>query len=214
MKFIDEKIENYAIEKSNTPSSICDELQEFTLSNVEMSQMLIGKLEASVLGFLIKSHHVKNIVEFGTFTGYSALAMAENLPENGKLITLDINEENGRIAKSFWDKSSHGKKITQLLGPAIESFKKIDFEIDMVFIDADKTNYINYLNLCLPKLSKNGMIIIDNVLWSGSVLKPAETESTKAIQEVNDFIKNNPNLYGTLLPIRDGMFLVTKNHGP
>jgi len=214
MKFIDQKIENYAIEKSNTPSSICDELQEYTLNNVDMSQMLIGKLEASVLGFLIKSHHVKNIVEFGTFTGYSALAMAENLSEEGKIVTLDINEENGKIAKSFWNKSPHGKKITQIIGPAIESFKKIDFEIDMVFIDADKTNYINYLNLCLPKLSKNGMIIIDNVLWSGSVLKPAETESTKAIQEVNDFIKNNPNLYGTLLPIRDGMFLVTKNHGP
>jgi caffeoyl-CoA O-methyltransferase len=210
MKFVSKEIEDYSIQKSNTPSSLCDELQEYTQNNIDMSQMLIGKMEASFLGFLIRSHQVKNIVEFGTYTGYSALAMAESLPTDGKIVTFDIDEKNAETAKKFWLKSPHSKKITQVIGPALESIKNITFLIDLAFIDADKENYTNYLNACLEKLSPNGIIVIDNVLWSGSVLQNATSTSTQAIQDVNNFISNNSNLYGTLLPIRDGMFLVQR----
>ena len=210
MKFIDKELESYAINKSNRPSKICDELEGYTRNNIDMSQMLVGKMEASFLGFLIKSLNVKNIVEFGTFTGYSALAMAEALPEDGTVTTFDINTDNGEVAKRFWSKSESSNKITQIIGPALESIQNYHKPIDLAFIDADKVNYLNYLNACLDKLSPTGIIVIDNVLWSGNVLKPAETASTKGIQEVNDFIANNDHLYGTLLPIRDGMFLIKK----
>lgn len=210
MKFIDKELEDYAISKSNNPSEVCNELEEYTRKHIDMSQMLVGKMEASFLGFLIKSLNVKNIVEFGTFTGYSALAMAEALPEDGTVTTFDINTENGNVAKRFWSKSGANSKITQIIGPALESIQNYNKLIDLAFIDADKENYLNYLNACLEKLSPTGIVVIDNVLWSGNVLKPAKTASTKGIQEVNDFIANNDHLYGTLLPIRDGMFLIKK----
>lgn len=211
MRFIDEKIENYAINMSNTPSSICDELEVYTRHNIELPQMLIGKMEASFLGFLVRSLQVKNIVEIGTFTGYSALAMAENLPEDGQITTLDVDVTNGKVAQEFWDKSAHGHKIKQVLGPALETLPKLGFTIDLAFIDADKENYLNYLNLCLEKLSSRGIIVLDNVLWSGKVLDSNATEvSTQGIQKVNEFIASRDDLYGTLLPIRDGIFLIQK----
>ncbi len=211
MKFIDLSLENYCIRKSTTPSQVCNELEKYTKENISMSQMLIGKMEASLLGFLIRSNHVKNIVEFGTYTGYSALAMAEQLPNDGKVYTFDIDEENAKIAREFWSKSEHGNKITQIIGPALESIKEIDFEIDLAFIDADKGNYSNYLTETLKKLSHRGVIVVDNVLWSGKVLETApKDESTRAIQALNNLVKDSPELYGTLLPVRDGMFLITK----
>jgi caffeoyl-CoA O-methyltransferase len=210
MKFISEDIQDYSISKSNIPSTICEEIEVDTKENVELPQMLVGKMEASFLGFLIRSHQVKNIVEFGTFTGYSALAMAENLPSDGQITTFDISVESTNVAKKYWNKSEHGKKINLVLGNAIESIKNIEFEIDLAFIDADKENYTNYLNESLERLSPNGIIVVDNVLWSGSVLKKSEDSSTVAIQEMNDYVATNDSLYGTLLPIRDGMFLIQK----
>ena len=211
MKFIDEKILDYSIEKSNAPSETCDQLEDFTRQNVDMSQMLVGKLEASLLGFLIKSHGMKSVLEIGTFTGYSALSMAEVLPEDGKIISLDIDAVNAKIAKDFWNKSPHGSKITQIIGPALNSLETMEDKFDLVFIDADKENYLAYLKACLGKLEKNGMIILDNVLWSGRVLDLNDnTSSTVGIREVNDFVENSKDLYGTLLPIRDGIFLVQK----
>lgn len=210
MKFIDEKLENYCIEKSNIPSENCAAIEHYTKKNVVHSQMLIGKMEGSFLGFLIRSHGVRRILEIGTYTGYSALAMAENLPENGTLITLDVNKKTSKIAHDFWSKSPAGDKITQVLGPAIESLKEIAPGIDLVFIDADKNNYFNYLQACLPLLSDKGIIVIDNVLWSGKVVSPPQEDSTASIQKVNDYISSRKDLYGTLLPIRDGMFLIQK----
>lgn len=210
MQFIDPKIEEYAISKSNVPSSLLDELEKFTSENVELPQMLIGKMEASFLGFLIRSIEAKTIVEFGTFTGYSALAMAENLSQGGKVYTLDISTETTKIAKSFWNRSSHKDKIISLIGPALDTIHQIDEQIDLAFIDADKENYLNYLKICLDRLSSNGIIVIDNVLWSGKVLEAAQDSSTQSIQQLNDFIASRDNLYGTLLPVRDGIFLVKK----
>jgi len=205
-----EKILDYCIEKSNTPSEISGELESFTRDKVPMSQMLVGKMEASFLGFLLRAINAKRVLEIGTFTGYSALSMAENLPAGGELITLDINQETTDMAQSFWNKSAHGKKIKALIGSALEIIPTLDGDFDFVFIDADKENYLNYLNISLKKLTPGGMVAIDNVLWSGTVLDKPKDIYTKAIQEINNFIAKDNSLYGTLLPVRDGIFLVKK----
>ena len=209
-----EKILDYCIKKSNTPSKVADELEDYTRDNVDMSMMLVGKMEASVLGLLLRAINAKRVLEIGTFTGYSALSMAENLPDDGEIITLDINPETTKIAESFWKKSPHGKKINAKLGKAVEIIPELPGQFDFVFIDADKENYLNYFNICLNKLTPGGMIAIDNVLWSGTVLDEPKDVYTKAIQEINNFIEKDDSLYGTLLPVRDGIFRVKKveNH--
>lgn len=217
MNIVDQKIEQYSVEKSNRPSQDCDQIEIYTRENVHGAQMLIGKLEASILGFLLRSINAKRVLELGTFTGYSALAMAENLPDDGEVITLDVNEKTVELAKSFWEKSKHGNKIKSILGPGLESLKQLDGKFDLVFIDADKRNYLQYLEMTLERLTTNGIIVIDNVLWSGRVLPGAEKDieeehrNTKFIRELNDHIANRTDLYATLLPVRDGMFLIKKN---
>jgi len=168
-------------------------------------------MEGSLDWFLLRSIEAKRVLELGTYTGYSALTMAENLPADGEVITLDINESTVTLAKSFWSQSHHGHKIKSLLGSALDSLKSLNGPFDFVFIDADKRNYIEYLKLTLPLLSSKGMIVIDNVLWDGKVLPDAELDSsehrdrnTEFIRLVNDFVANEESLYGTLLPIRDG----------
>lgn len=209
MQFIDKNIENYAVSKSTQPSSICQKLAEYTHKNTELPQMLTGPMEMSFMGFLLRSLGTKRVLEIGTFTGYSALSMAENLPEDGEVVTLDIDQATTTIAQQFWNESQHGSKITSLLGPALESIAKLEGEFDLVFIDADKSNYLNYLKAVLPKLTKGGVVVVDNVLWSGKVLDRDRADaSTKAIIELNDFVAQSNTLYGTLLPIRDGMFLI------
>lgn len=215
MNLIDPKILEYCIDKSDTPSRLCGELETFTRENVHGAQMLIGKMEASILGFLLRSIQAKRVLELGTFTGYSALCMAEELPSDGELITLDVNEKTVEIAKSYWEKSPHGKKITSIIGPGLETLKTLKGPFDFVFIDADKRNYLPYLEYALENLSEQGMIVIDNVLWSGRVVDgPTDSEdehrNTKFIRELNDTIKKRSDLYGSLLPVRDGMFLITK----
>jgi caffeoyl-CoA O-methyltransferase len=208
-KFIDEKIENYCISKSSTPSKNADRIEDYTKTNVPMSQMLTGKMEASVLGFLIRSTKAKRVLEIGTYTGYSALCMAENLPKNGIVYTLDIDEKTTALAKVFWAKSPHGKKIKSILSPAKEGLLKIKGKFDFIFIDADKVNYLDYFKICLNKLTSNGIIAVDNVLWSGKVLDPKD-EETRAICALNEYISSKKGFYKTLLPIRDGIFLVKK----
>ena len=207
----DSKIHEYCIQKSNRPSKICQDLENYTKSNVPYSQMLIGELEASLLGFLLRSIKAKNVLEFGTFTGYSSLCMAENLPEDGLVITLDINPETVDIAKKYWKGSDHGHKIQCILGPALETVKTIDKTFDFIFIDADKVNYLDYLKASLKVLSPKGIIAVDNVLWSGKVLdQKGQDEDTQAIQKINNFISEKIDLYGTLLPVRDGIFLIQR----
>ena len=217
MNFIDKRIENYAIQKSNTPSTLCNELGEYIKEDHPLGRMVCGDLVASTLGFLIKSHGVKNILEIGTFTGYSALAMAEALPEDGSVITIDKNKKINKFAKSYWDRSDHGPKIEAIFGEAIKVIPELAEEektFDMVFIDADKRNYVNYLKQTLPLLSEKGIIIVDNVLWSARVVDgmegDEEDKSTVYLKEFNDYVENQVNLYATLLPLRDGIFLIQK----
>ncbi len=172
--------------------------------------MLIGELEASFLRFLLRLNDAKRVLEIGCYTGYSALAMAEVLPKEGELITLDIDPVNTKIAQDFWKKSPDGKKIKLMLGPALESIQKLKGQFDFVFIDADKINYLAYLKAVLPRLTENGMVAVDNCLWGGEVTEKSSDEQTKALQAFNEYVKKNPNLESTLVPIRDGIFLIQK----
>ena len=211
MLVTDSKIHEYCIQKSNRPSKTCQDLEEYTKNNVPYSQMLIGELEASLLGFLLRSIKAKNVLEFGTFTGYSALCMAENLPNDGLVVTLDINTETVGIAKRYWEDSAHGHKIQSIIGPALETVKTLDKTFDFIFIDADKVHYLDYLKAGLKALSPKGIIAVDNVLWSGKVLdQNNQDQDTQAIQKINNFISENKDVYGTLLPVRDGIFLIQK----
>ena len=217
MQITDKKIEQYCLSKSHLPSKDCQRIEEYTRANVHGAQMLIGPLEASLLGFLLKSVNAKRVLELGTFTGYSALTMAEHLPNDGEIITVDINVETVSLAQKFWNESKHGHKIKSMIGSGLDIIPKLDVPFDLVFIDADKRNYIDYLKLTVPMLSANGIIVIDNVLWSGKVLDDAELDqsvhydrNTEYIRKVNNFVAESKELYGTLLPIRDGMFLVRK----
>lgn len=218
MQITDKKIEEYCLSKSSLPSSDCKKIEDYTKANVHGSQMLIGQMEASFIGFLLRSIKAKRVLELGTFTGYSALAMAENLPNDGLVITVDINEENANLAQKFWADSKHGHKIKSILGNALDIIPSLGGRFDFIFIDADKRNYIEYLKMTIPLLTESGMIVIDNVLWSGRVieekelnLKELHDRNTEFIRQLNDFIANSEDLYGTLMPIRDGMFLVRKN---
>lgn len=175
--------------------------------------MLIGEMEASFLGFLMRIHNVMRVLEVGTFTGYSALAMAENLPVGGEIHTIDIEQKD--YTKKYWQKSPHGSKIYFHKGKGLKVIPEIPGTFDMAFIDADKENYLNYFNLILPKLTPKGFVVVDNVLWSGKVLQPAAVlerndHATPAIQKFNDYISTQPHLYSCLLPIRDGVLLITR----
>lgn len=217
MQITDKKVEEYCISKSNLPSKDCLAIEEYTRANVHGAGMLIGKMEASFIGFLLKSIKAKRILELGTFTGYSALTMAEHIPADGEIITVDINQETVALAKDFWGKAEHGHKIKSVLGSGLDIIPTLTGKFDFVFIDADKRNYIDYLKLTVPMLSPNGMIVIDNVLWGGAVLPDVVLDltqhrdrNTEFIRLVNDYVAASDDLYGTLMPIRDGMFLIQR----
>ena len=204
-------IETYCIEHSTRPSALARELQEYTLASVHGAQMLIGEMEASVLSFFIKIAKVKTILELGTFTGYSALIMAEQLPADGKVITVDINPHTTKIAQEFWNRSEHGKKIELILKPGLEALNSIHQKFDLIFIDADKNNYSHYLKWGLNHLSEHGMIVVDNTLWSGKILQAGLDKQTDSIRAHNDLAASLEGYTKTLLPIRDGMFLITRS---
>ena len=212
LSLVSEPIDAYCKGHSSLPSRACEELAEFTRKNIPMSVMLSGPLVGSFLGILIKSIKAKRVLEVGCYTGYSALCMAETLPEDGELITLDINPEISPITKRFWERSPHGKKIKLILGPAIESMNQLKPSFDLIFIDADKANYTNYAKRSLELLSDCGLIVADNCLFQGEVLQPPNTmsDNAKGICQFNDFVHNHPDLESTLLPVRDGLHLVRR----
>jgi caffeoyl-CoA O-methyltransferase len=211
MSWIPNDVENYCIAHSTRPSSLARELQEHTRQHVHGSQMLIGEMEGSLLQFLIRLGKVKTVLELGTYTGYSALVMAEALPEEGKLITIDINPHTSEIAKSYWSRSPSGKKIEQILKPGPQALVDLEHNFfDLIFIDADKKGYPHYLNWATTHLNTAGLIITDNTLWYGKVLEAEPDAQTQSILEHNTLAANLTGFTKTLLPVRDGMFLLQK----
>ena len=202
-------IEDYALEKTEKHNQILADLMAETYEKMHLPQMCTGPIEGQLLKMIIKISGAKRILEIGTFTGYSALSMAEALPDEGKITTLDINPECLALARRYIARSEQGKKIEIIEGPALESIKKLSGPFDLVFIDADKTNYPNYYEAVLEKMKSGGIILIDNVLWSGNVLDP-KTDDDKAICRLNDKVASDPRVDKVLLTVRDGVYFICK----
>ncbi|MEC7920726.1 MAG: class I SAM-dependent methyltransferase [Chloroflexota bacterium] len=207
--FLSEELEKYISDHSEKTGLNEQSLRDETLKLGPPSAMMSGDSVGNFLKLIIKINSCKRILEIGTFTGYSALMMAAALPSNGKLITCDVNKETSEIAKKYWAKSPHGSKIELHIGPAIETINNLEGEFDLIFIDADKNNYSNYFEICKNRLSKNGLIIADNVLWSGKVLKP-EDDQAKSIDSFNKLVNGDNEFWNTIVPIRDGLMIIKK----
>jgi caffeoyl-CoA O-methyltransferase len=203
------EIERYAQVHSRAEAALFKQLARYTWRYTKIPQMQVGHLEGSFLRLLVRIGRAKRVLEIGTFTGYSALAMAEGLPPGGELITCDIDPAAVEVAKKFWKKSPHGRKIKSILGPALETLKRLHGPFDLVFIDADKENYIRYWEACLPKVRQGGLVLIDNVLWGGRVLNPKEP-SDRAIARFNRHARRDKRVELILLTIRDGLTLARK----
>lgn len=208
-EIISGKIEKYASAHSSPESSLLKALVRETYSKTDWPQMQVGHLEGAFLRMLARLTKAKRILEIGTFTGYSTLCLAEGLGPGGRIIACDINPETTAMARRYWSKSPAGKKITLKLGPALETIKKLKGPFDLVFIDADKPNYIRYWDAVLPKLRKGGLIAADNVLWSGKVLNPKE-ESDLAIGKFNRRVCKDKRVETVMLTVRDGITLAWK----
>ncbi|MDR3615920.1 MAG: class I SAM-dependent methyltransferase [Candidatus Obscuribacterales bacterium] len=202
-------IDQYAMSKSEPMGALLDELVAETNDKMKFPQMLSGHLEGRFLKMMVLTSQAKNILEIGMFTGYSALCMAEGLPDDGCITTLEIDPVAIAIAKKYFAKSEHGRKISVVEGPALSSIEKLKGPFDFVFIDADKPNYSNYYKAVLPKLKSGGIIMIDNVLWSGKVLDPKD-ETDFAITALNDLVAKDDSVNKVLLTVRDGLFFVRK----
>lgn len=202
-----EKILEYAENHSQPESKLLQQLNRETWQKVLAPRMLSGHLQGRILSMISKLIQPKYILEIGTFTGYSALCMAEGLQENGFLHTIDINEELVDFQRKYFDASPYGNQIIQHLGSAIDIIPTLDITFDLVFIDADKQNYPNYLDLVIPKLKSGSVILSDNVLWSGKVVEEVKKNDTQTqiLMEYNKRINEHPKLETVLLPIRDGL---------
>lgn len=203
------EIEEYAREHSTPESELFREISQYTRENTPLPQMQSGHIEGLFLRMLVQAIGAKKVLEIGTFTGFSALMMAHGLPEDGKLITCDVNEEWTGAAKKFWARDPHGKKIDLRLGPALETVRKLEGPFDLVFIDADKENYIHYWDECMPKVRHGGFVVVDNVLWSGRVLDPRD-KMDKAVVAFNDHARNDSRVDLVMLTVRDGITLARK----
>jgi caffeoyl-CoA O-methyltransferase len=203
------EIRQYCENHTSPDSPVCDALAEETRTKSTRSGMLAGRVQGTFLTLLARSTAAKRVLEIGTFTGYSALKFAEGLPTGGEVITCDINSETTAIARRFWAKSPHGGKIRLELGPALETIERLRGPFDIVFIDADKTNYIKYWEACLPKVRQGGLILVDNVLWSGRVLAPKEKDDI-AVDAFNAHAARDDRVDLVILTVRDGVTMACK----
>jgi len=207
MDFIPEKIDAYVTNHSEDEPQILKELSKETWQKVLIPRMLSGHFQGRVLSMISKLVNPKNILEIGTYTGYSALCLAEGIQKNGALHTIDKNEELADLQKKYFDKSNYKNQIHQHIGLALDIIPTLDLKFDLVFIDADKSNYSNYFHTIIDKMNPSGVIISDNVLWSGKVVEPIQPKDkdTPALIAYNKLLKNDPRIETVLLPIRDGL---------
>ncbi len=207
MNFLPENIDQYAVNHSQPEPELLQELTRETWQKVLAPRMLSGHFQGRVLSMISKLVRPKNILEIGTYTGYSALCLAEGMTQDGTLHTIDINEELYDLQRTYFDRSGYGPQIIQHLGNALEIIPTLDMAFDLVFIDADKHNYLNYLELLLPILPSGAVILSDNVLWSGKVVEKVAPDDvdTQVLLEYNKALNENPKLETVLLPIRDGL---------
>lgn len=207
MDFLPKEIEEYSLAHSAEESEFFQNLTRETYEKEDVPRMLSGPMVGNVLQLLVRLMHPKLVLDIGTFTGYSALKMAEAMPDGGTVKTCDIEERE--LAVKFIADAPFGNRIEMKIGPALESLEEINGSVDLVFIDADKTNYLNYYNRSMELLRQGGIIVLDNMLWSGDVLQPKDDDSM-ALAETNAFIQSDDRVVNQLLPIRDGLMIVQK----
>ncbi len=212
MEFIDSKIEQYAIRHTAPETSLLEKINRDTWAEVLMPRMLSGPLQGRILAMFSKMLQPKIILEVGTYTGYSAICLAEGLSKDGKLITIDINDELEKRVRGYFAQCPNPDAFDYRVGNAMDIIPNINEEIDLVFIDADKVNYLNYYQLVFDKVRKGGIIIADNVLWSGKILDAQDKmdEDTKALSEFNNFVSQDKRVDPLLLPVRDGLMVLRK----
>ena len=208
-RFIDEAVENFAHDHTKEESDLFRRLREETYREMKYPQMQVGRIEGRFLKMLVRLTGARRVLEIGMFTGYSALMMAEGLADDGRIITCDVDPKAEAIARKYFAESPDGRKIEVRMGAALETIKSLAGPIDMVFIDADKENYSNYYEACFPLVRPGGLIVADNVLWSGQVLDPQD-DATRAIVAFDDLVQSDPRVENVCLTVRDGMMLAWK----
>ena len=211
MQLVDPAIEAYTEAHTTPRPPLFAELREVTYASMDSPHMQVGRVEGTLLKTLVALSGARRIVEVGTFTGYSALCMAEALPDDGELTTCDIDPKAAKTAQSFFDRSPHGRKIRLRLGDALETIGALPSGewLDLVFLDADKERYVDYYEALLPRLRRGGLVVADNTLWSGKVLSP-EHASDHAIVAFNRRVMEDPRVENVLLTVRDGIMLARK----
>lgn len=210
MEFIDERLLEYCQSHTEPEPELLKQLARATHVKVQSPRMLSGHLQGRILKLLANLVAAENILEIGTYTGYSALCMAEALPDHGLLITIDPNEETNHFATKYINASPHGNKIKLMEGKAGEILPQLTQMFDLIFIDADKRSYSTYFDLCIDKVRKGGLIVVDNVLWSGKVVDGSTDTDTRLIQEFNTKASHDPRVEALMLPVRDGLLLLRR----
>ena len=204
-------IDKYCEEHSFSDSKLLLELKQYTLKNEDVPQMISGQMVGKFLQSIIKMIRANRIVEIGTFTGYSALQMAEAISLDGEIHTCELMDKHAKTAQTYFNKSQYKKQITIHKGPALETLEKFKIgSFDLAFIDADKINYLEYYKRCFMLVRVGGVIILDNMLWSGSVINPKDDDA-KALRNIGDYIQKDKRVFNMLFPIRDGLMLCIKN---
>lgn len=212
MEFLDPKLDEYTTEHTSKEPELLYKLNRDTHMNVLIPRMLSGHLQGRVLSMLSHMMKPKYVLEIGTYTGYSALCLGEGMQKGGKLVTIDINEELETRIRDYFQQSSNPDLYDLRIGNALDIIPSLEYDFDLVFIDADKTNYLNYYKLIIDKLKPGAHIIADNVLWSGHVIEDESTwdADTRALVEYNDFIQNDERVENALFPVRDGLMICRK----
>lgn len=207
MHFISQELDDYIVAHSQKEPELLEDLTRETYQKILQPRMLSGHYQGRVLSMISKLVNPKSILEIGTYTGYSALSLAEGMHKNGQLHTIDINEELIDFQRKYFNKSDYGKQIHQHLGSAIDIIPTLNIKFDLVFIDADKPNYVNYFNMIIDKMNPGGIILSDNVLWSGKIIEKLSDNdsSTRVLLEYNKLLNNDPRIETVLLAIRDGL---------
>ena len=209
--FINKDILEYSEKYSQQEPEILQELNRETHLKILNPRMLSGFFQGRLLSIISKLIKPKKVLEIGTYTGYSAICIAEGMNKNGIIHTIDKNEELNTIQKKYFKKSGLENNIIQYNGCALDIIPKIEEKFDLIFIDADKENYINYFNLVIDKLNNNGVILADNVLWSGKVINSEDHDlTTNVLREFNKSVNNDKRVETILLPIRDGISIIRK----
>ena len=210
---VSSEIEAYAQAHSMPESDLCRALREETQRRMASPQMIVGPLEGAFLKMMTQLVQATSVLEIGMFTGYSALCLAEALPVDGTVLTCEVDEESAALARQYFARSPIGKKIEVRMGPALDTMRYLKGPFDLIFIDADKINYVHYYRRALDLVSPRGLILIDNVLWDGDVLKqPAPDERTAAIQELNRVVATDPRVTAVLVTIRDGVLVISPRY--